>query len=62
MRRIVAWNVAILAVGSLCGPQAAPEQPAGRCDYQTCYAQWNEGELVLGNTACDARGESATDG
>jgi alpha-galactosidase len=33
----------------LLGPQVAGAGPAGRCEYQTCYAQWSESELELGN-------------
>jgi alpha-galactosidase len=50
MTRIPCCGLAIVVLYGLFSSQVALAEPAGRFDYQTCYAQWNDSELVLGNS------------
>ena len=50
MTRISCCGLAILVACGLSSSRVASAAPAGRFDYQTCYAQWSDSELVLGNS------------
>ena len=50
MIRISEMVVLAFVACTLTWPPAARAQTSGHADFQTCYAQWSESELVLGNS------------
>ena len=50
MRQLFRWGIALCAGFGLWSPLSLTAQSPGHFEYQTCFAQWTESELVLGNS------------
>ena len=48
-KRLLGHGLLVLAACGVFGPPACPALEAGRYDFQTCHARWNDAELSLGN-------------
>ena len=58
MTRLSPLGIVVLLLCSLSWPRSGAAQPAGRFDYQTCYAQWSAPNSCWATPTCGGPGDS----